>query len=170
MEFTTWLRTWLRRHPLKELPEADRARFTAEIMAKVRAVGPVSAGSPAAVPAQRWAFWPRLAVGIATAAAGVAVVVGTVTYSTSQLADRTTQDAQRLADVGGPERVVVRGDERKILLVEAPLSDEEWLEHTLQLLDQLDEDVPLDTAGDGSDEEWLDELQLLDKLELSAPS
>ncbi|MEK7880255.1 MAG: hypothetical protein AAB285_10385, partial [candidate division NC10 bacterium] len=52
----------------------------------------------------------------------------------------------------------------------ATVSDpsEEWLEQTLELLEQLEGETSPETAGDGSnDEEWLDELQWLDESELS---
>lgn len=157
MEFLTWLRTWLTRHPLKEPADAARAHYTAEVMARVRAVGSLPGGSPARVPVRPWARWshslrqvvgwPRFAVAMATAA-GVAFAVHTASQTRRQLAQQ-------------PQGVTVSD----------PSSDEEWLEQTLQLLEQLEEDSSTETAGDGADEEdWLEELQWLDDSELSTAS
>lgn len=165
MEFLTWLRTWLTRHPLKEPAETERASYTAEVMARVRAVGPLPGGSPARVPVRPWAWWshylrqvvgwPRFAVAMATAA-GVAVAVGTFSQERPHLARQLPQDV-RISEPAA--------------LAQSPSTDEEWLERTLQLLEQLEEDPSAETAGDGADEEdWLQELQWLDDSELSTAS
>jgi hypothetical protein len=49
-------------------------------------------------------------------------------------------------------------------------SEDQWLEETLLLLDELDEDVSSESAGDGSADEWLEELEWLDETELAASS
>ena len=165
MEFLTWLRSWLTRHPLKEPADAARAHYTAEVMARVRAVGPLPGGSPARAPVQPWAWWsrhlrqvmgwPRFAVAMATAA-GVAFAVHTAQQTRRQLAQQ-------------PQGVTV--SDPSASFAESPASDEEWLEQTLQLLEQLEEDSSTETAGDGADEEdWLEELQWLDDSELSTAS
>ena len=77
-------------------------------------------------------------------AAGLAFVVSTTHQSRRQLAQQ-------------PQGVTVSDP-----------SSEEWLEQTLELLEQLEGETSPETAGDGSnDEEWLDELQWLDESELS---
>ena len=148
MEFLTWLQNWLRRHPLKEPTDAERSHYTAEVMARVRALSPLPGVSPARASVRPWAWWPRMAMAMATAA-GLVFAVSTAHQTRRQLAQQ-------------PQGVTVSDP-----------SDEEWLEQTLELLEQLElegETSP-ETAGDGSDdEEWLDELQWLDESELSTAS
>ena len=184
MDFTTWFRTWLTRHPLKTPSGLDRRQYTAEVMASIRALDPASARTPAAHPVRQWAFWPQFAMTIATAAAGIAIAVGTVSSSHRRFARNVAQEAQVLAALEGPnsEPLLGVGSEAErlsaelemhdsLVLAEAEVSDAEWIEHTLKLLDQLNEDASADTAGDGSkdgsDEDWLKELQTLDEQDLS---
>lgn len=155
MEFLTWLRSWLTRHPLKEPAETERASYTVEVMTRVRALGSPSVVTPATAPVRRWSWWPRFAVAMATTA-GVAVAVGIFSQERPQLAQQLPQDV-RISEPAA--------------LAESPSTDEEWLEQTLQLLEQLEEDPSAETAGDGADEEdWLEELQWLDDSELSTAS
>ena len=127
MDVVSWLKTWLRQHPLKGPSEEDRARFTAEVMARVRALTPPE---PAPAPVRRWAPWPgRAALAMATAAAGIAVVLA--------ISPRTLQWA------------------------EPPADNDAWMNETLELLDQLEEDVSDNTAGETMDEDWFEELELL---------
>ena len=202
MPFATWLQTWLIRHPLKEPTDMDRARYTAEVMARVKAVGPtteagtlptggVADGSAerrsrrlaeanlAPLPVRPWGFWPRLAVALAAATAGVAVFIGTRQDPSHKLAQAIATDAQLLAALDERDMDLVLDDDVDVLpdelaiadtmlLAEQSSSDEEWLAQTLELLDQLGEDTPPETASDGAgEEEWLEELQLLDEGELS---
>jgi hypothetical protein len=89
-------------------------------------------------------------------AAGVAFAVSATHQARRQLAQQ-------------PQGVAA--SEHSSSLAESSPSDEEWLEQTLQLLEQLEEDTSPETAGDGSDEEdWLEELQWLDDSELSSAS
>lgn len=156
MEFLTWLRSWLTRHPTKEPTDAERIHYTAEVMARVRALGPLPGGSPAKAPVRPWAWWPRMAMAMATAA-GLVFAVSTAHQTRRQLAQQPQG-----ATASHPSAV----------LAESPASDEEWIEQTLDLLEQIGEEPPsAETAGDGSDdEEWLDELQWLDESELSTAS
>ena len=59
-----------------------------------------------------------------------------------------------------------------MMLAESPPSDDQWIDQTLSLLDQLHEDdaIPADNSGSSSEEEWMNELQFLDDSELSASS
>ena len=177
MEFTTRLRTWLTRHPLKTPSDIDRAHYTTEVMAKVRAVTTAPAQAPQRVWRPHWLSWPQLALVVATAA-GIVVIVSTAHSSREQLAHRLTQDAQMLAEVDEPLPELLNGEEaaelaqdleeedHHILLAEsAPSQDQQWLDQTLQLLDQLDEEVPgvdSDQTAGNDDEEWLKELDTLD--------
>ena len=145
MEFLTWLRNWLLRHPLKEPTDAERSDYTADVMAKVRALDLQPVRAPVLVPARSWGWWPRLAMAMATAA-GLAFALSTTHQTRRQLAQQ-------------PQGVTVSE------------LDEEWLEQTLELLEQLEGETSPETAGDGSeDDEWLDELQWLDESELSTAS
>ena len=149
MDFSTWLTHWLTRHPLKEPPSPDRADYTREVMATVRTLDrPV----PAPVPARPWFSWPRPAFAVAAAAAGVALVIATATRSTPQVAREPSPSTLTLA--------------------ESPEGDDQWIEETIQLLDQLDEndDLSQDAPGEVSDEDWLNELEMLDETDLASSS
>lgn len=155
MSLTTWLQAWVARHPLREPADCDRARFTTEVMARINALAPAPRPVPSLVPSPQWTLWPRLAMALATAAAGVLLAVGTARHLNRPLAQHAPRDGR--AGV-------------QFVLAENTASDEEWLQETLQLLEQLEEDIsedPSETASDGSDADWLDELQLLDEDELS---
>lgn len=182
MDFADWLKTWLARHPLKAPSDADRSRFTAQVMARVRA-----RPTPASWAVRLWSPWPRLAVSLAAAA--VALVVVNALHpagSNTRLAAQLAQESELLAELdepvngwAAPDDVEHLAEELEqadaIVLAEAPQSDDSWVADTLQLLDQLDEELPDDdsAAGDsntGNEEEWLDELQMMDDSELAARS
>lgn len=131
--------SWLARHPLKRPSSIDRAQFTAEVMAKIKAL---DSPAPAPAPVRSWLPWPRLAMTLATVAAGILIMMSV-----------THQPARHLTQVA-----------------ESPATDDQWVEETLQLLDEFDEDVSSETAGNGSDEEWLDELELLDETDRATSS
>ena len=116
--------SWLSRHPLKGPSDVNRARYTAEVMAKIKA-----AESPAPAPARVWLPWPRLAMTLATVAAGILIML-------SVRPQAPTAPLPQFA--------------------ESPsASEDQWLEETLLLLEELDEDVSSESAGDGSEDEWL---------------
>ena len=140
MDVASWFRAWLTRHPLKEPPalDLDRSRYTAEVMARVKAHG-----QTVWVPARRWTVFPRAAFAMATVAASITVVFGLTRW-------HLRPPVERLAET---------------------ITDEQWIEQTLQVLEQLDEGIPPEDAVEGtSDDEWFEELQILDDLELSAAS
>lgn len=132
------LLSWLTSHPLKKPSGIDRAQYTAEVMAKIKAQL-----QPAPAPVRSWLPWPRLALTLATVATGILIMVSVTRLQPGQPV--TT-------------------------LAESPASEDRWVEDTLQLLDELDEDVADDTVGGTSEEEWFEELQLLDETELAASS
>ena len=181
MNFATWLRSRLARYPLKEPPAFDRARYTAEVMERVQALGEPA---PALRPSGPWLAWgPRLALA-AVAVAVAFVVVGRVRSPGPEqpLAEQIADDAQLLAALDEPLPLApVAPDDAEelaqelaamdaLLLAEAPPSDDEWIEQTLNLLEQLEEDLPEDASDEPSGDEWLDELQWLDDRDLAAPS
>lgn len=141
--------SWLSRHPLKGPADMNRAQYTAEVMAKIKAAeSPV----PALTPVRFWLPWPRLAMTLATVAAGVLIMMSVTHQAPRQLAQP-------------PEPVA------SVVLAESQASEDQWLDETLQLLDELDEDTSSsDSAGDGSEEEWLQELELLDETDLASSS
>ena len=146
MEFTAWLNTWLARHPLRAPDELDPARYTAQVMRKL------TDEAPRPLPAARWFTWPRAAMVFATTAAGVLIVLIT--------AHRADRQVTQLA----PEAP------RALRLAESMPSDEQWVQETTQLLDQLGEEPMNDDANATSDEEWLRELQAFDEGDLGASS
>ena len=172
MDLTLWLKTWFARHPLNGPTDGDRARYTAEVMARVKALTPPA---PAPGPVRSWLPWPRLALTLATVAAGILLMVSVTRQTDRQLAMEVSQEPRVLAareDTAGSEERVDETPAAKeaLFLAESPPSDDQWLEETLQLLDELDEDALDDTAGNGSDDLWLEELQQLDESELAASS
>ena len=148
MDRITWLTRWLRQHPLKGPSEAERTHFTAEVMARIRALTPPE---PAPAPVRRWVPWPgRAVLALATAAAGIAVVMA--------IAPRTARQLAR-------ERA------SPVVLAESPTDEEAWVSETIALLDQLEEGVPDDAIGDETlDSNWLEELEWLDKEEMATSS
>ena len=158
--------------------------FTAQVMARVRAeTRPGRA--PAAWTERLPDLWPRLAVSLAATAAVLAGVAVLRPLEPGQrLADRIAQESELLAELDGPVNGWGASDdvdslaqdlerEDAIVLAEAPPDDDSWIADTLQLLDQLDEELPDEpSAGEATsnEDEWLDELQTLDENELAARS
>ena len=174
MDFSRWLTTWLTRHPLKEPADLDRAAYTREVISKIR-------GQAHRAPAAATRWWILTNPGLALAAAvAVVLVVTTVQRSSGlQLAQRALRDAALLAGVD-ENGVDLPGDETErladdlelldtLVLAEAPPSDDAWIQQTMQLLDQLDEDpASKDSSTDRSEEEWLDDLEMLDQDDLAS--
>ena len=162
MDFMARLRDWLARHPLKEPTHANRAAYTAEVMARVKAR--VSAPHAPGVRVQNrlaWG-WPRLAAGLAAAAASVLLAL-TVhgAWRGQRLARAAAEEAEVL--VALDEEALPLREEDLLLLAEMPAeTDEQWLDETLQLLEELDEALPDDATSGGSEEEWLKELERLE--------
>jgi len=177
MSFTTWLQEWLTRHPLREPSDGERARYTAEVMARVRTFESSVATQSAWI--RRWVTRPRLALAMATAAAGVALIVGPIYQR--RLAQRVVRDAAVLAslDEATAEPLVIDDEESlrealeefdALVVAEASsVDDSQWIAQTLELLGQLEAWPPggdLDPSSGA--EEWIDELELLDESDLNA--
>jgi hypothetical protein len=156
----------------------DRAQYTAEVMARLK-----THAQP--LPAHQWMPVPQWALAAAVATAGLIVAVGTVQVQRRQVAERTTaQETALLASLGELDVELPNGDDAAtlsqeaeavdsfIMLAESPPGDEQWLDQTLELIDQLEEDgAEAGEASDGlSEEEWLHELEVLDSAEISASS
>jgi len=178
MSFTTWLQEWLTRHPLREPSEGERARYTAEVMARVRTFEPSVAAQSAWI--RQWLAWPRLTLALATTAACVALIVGPIHQR--RLAQRVVRDAAVLASLGEAtaEPLVIDDEESlrealeeldALVVAEASsVDDSQWIAQTLELLGQLEEWPRLwrgDLDPSSGAEEWIDELELLDESDLN---
>ena len=177
MSFDDWFKAWLAGHPLKSPTARDPSRFTAQVMARVRA-----GTQPAQTPARLLGLWRGLAVPLAVAAGLlVAVTLRSPGRSEGRLAARLTDEAELLAELGEPMGgSLSSGDvnalaeelehQDALVLAEAPPDDDTWIAQTLQLLDQVDQELPDDASTGSSDEQWMQELQTLDDSELAARS
>ena len=180
MDLMTWLRTLLARHPLKEPMAHDPARYTAQVMERVKAIG-----QPALAPgsARPWFFFvPRVGLVLATVAAALALMIGLRHSSDARMTQQALQDSSVLAQLDGANGDSVSTNDVDALaddlehldtmvLAQSEPSDDQWIQRNLQLLDQLGEAPSDDPAGGASsDEDWLRELQQLDEGELSTPS
>lgn len=174
MNFTAWLQGWLTRHPLREPSDGERARYTAEVMARVKVLQPSAVAQSAWI--HRWLVgWPRLTLAMATAAAGVALLIGPIHQR--RLAQRVVRDAAVLASLGEAitEPLAIEEALREELeeldaLVVAEASsveDSQWIAQTLELLGQLEGWPPAsDLDASSGTGEWIDELELLDNSDL----
>ena len=83
-----------------------------------------------------------------------------------QIAEEASSEAQPVQVADIPEAASVQAVELiptpSMVLAEDGGEDAAWLEETLQLLEALDEDLPVDSSDGWSDEEWLNEIEMLD--------
>ena len=187
MAFTLWLTDWLKRHPLKEPSGESRARYTAEVMSKIKAIPEAAPILPQLSSSRlRWRW----------AAAFAAVLIGTTAAgllrrSEQSLSTRVVRESRLLTELSkqldsdewwtGKEPfggLLIIGDfdslaeelETMDSLTLAQEADENqsWLEETLQLLNQLEEDLPGDLPGEEPEDTWLKELEFLDEEQVSA--
>lgn len=169
------LEEWLAKRSLKLPAQHDPARFTQDVMGRVRAEAPAAS----AASARRWGWWPQ--VGLAAAAAAALLVVRVNDTSGSRLAASVERQIQLLAALNEPslldpsglyENGLAREAEEldAFMLAEAQPADDAWIEQTVELLNQLDEDAPEDASGEPSGDGWLQELESLDASEFSAQS
>ncbi len=179
MIFSAWLHTWLANHPLKSPTNHDPQRYTAEVMERVKALPPTAVR----VPAYWWGAlaWPRprLVFAIGATVASVVVALTTVQISHRQLVKTVVKETQLLAALDEPEEIEsVAGNTVDALAQDLELTDaltvaefstgdDRWLNQTLQLLEQLNEQErqldPLDEDHGSGHEEWLRPLDGLDE-------
>ena len=186
MDFTTWLASWIRRHPLKT-QDVDRRDFTDAVMQRIE---------KAQMPRREWRLsfaWPRLMMP-ALAACALALLIVAVhprfQHSNSSHLARTvhpatiqqiTNELNVLASLDPTVLEALSSDEDEALLKETDeaeflmfaednrtTGDDQWLEQTIQLLEQFDEDVSSDVSSEGSEEDWMNELKVLDEADLTA--
>ena len=172
MESSHWLTTWLKRHPLKEPAGVDRATYTREVISKIKGLH-----APAVSAAPWWQLLLNPAFALATAAVVVLSLTTAVERSRAQLAQRVLHDSALLAALGENGGELPDDDQLAddlevtdtLVLAESPPSDDQWIQQTMQLIDQLDQDSASDDAAtDGSDEDWLNELEMLDEADLNS--
>ena len=180
MDVTTWLKTWFTRHPIKEPTDIDPAQYTAEVMTKIKAVEDTGL-----LPIHHWFPWLRLAFVAATAAAGITVAMMTTHSSGQRLAAHVSRESQLLAalepdseqlladhhDVDALAREMETTD--TMVLAESQPSDDQWIDQTVQLLDQLDQEASTDASSDddiSTEKDWFEELEQLDEKDLSISS
>jgi hypothetical protein len=181
MTFAARLQRWLKQLRLNVPDDRDRSRYTAEVMAKVQGYAPAPNLSRIPLWNKLVLGWPRLALTAAAAVAGVTFVFWSSDTANQRLADQVARESLLLAEVGEPVNGQVIPDEVDALaeelqmedlmvLAESQPTDDEWLDQTLQLLDQIDESLPAENeAGNpSSDDDWLQDLQMLDESELAS--
>ena len=153
MEFMSWLHGWLARHPMKTPTQEEQRRSTASVMERVRTMGPHQHDVSARV-GWSWA-WPRLAIALAA----IVIVVSV---------SRVSQPVRRQLAQQPHQAAPARPDAQSA----APqtMTDDEWVDQTLKLLEQLDEEVAPSTSTESEDEPWLKELDLLDERDVSNAS
>jgi len=181
MDFMRWMEAWLKRHPLKEPPASVQARYTEQVMTRVQAT---HRGAQKASYSLR-VFWPRFALAM-TAAAAMLVLVRVTPRPSHSIAQSIAEETDLLAAVTLPEDEMSFAAElfsetdtdglaeelrtMDLLVVAQDTRSDGWVEETLQLLDQLEEDFPEEENGGSKDEDWLKELEMLDEADLSASS
>lgn len=186
MRFETWLQSWLSRHPLKEPPAKSPSAYTAEVMSRVKSKTAPAGSSRARLAVPLWE-WPRLRVVLATACAGVVIAVGISRYRATQLAQSLIRQSEQLAELAGPEQeALIEADDVKtiasdweemdrLMLAESDrpstTDDAKWIDELSRVLNQLDEDVSGDDASSDVDQDqWLDELEMLEQTGNTASS
>lgn len=152
-EWSTWLRQWLTRHPVKTPPAQQGTEYVREVMARVR--------PPQVVFRPAWEWRPRPVFVLAAACALLLVVIlrpGGRGMATLE------REWQLLADVGEvPELNGVNLEEElrevdrwMLAKADSSASAPDAVEETLQLFDELGVDPELEDSE--SPEEWLQEL------------
>ncbi len=184
MDFSTWLKEWLSGHPVK-MPELDSHAYTDQVMARIRQ------GQEEQKPSLVWSMlFPRLALA-AVAASVVAVMLISRQPNTARLMSRANAGADA-AEVFGQfsalaaldendweefseddvAALLETSDEMELLMFAEDVgasSDQQWLEQTLTLLEQFDEEaVEADSGDSDAEDEWLQELEMLDTVDLTA--
>jgi hypothetical protein len=142
---------------MKEPTAVNRSRYTAEVMTRIKRLGSAPTPAPIAVRLP----WVRFAFAAATATSLLFIVTALRQPAPPQLAQDIDELSSELEELD------------TIMLAESLSSAEEeaWMEQTLQLLEELDEEVPEDSGiGPSDDDDWLEELELFDESELATSS
>lgn len=177
MDVPTRLKQLMSRSAVRLPSQHDPAQYTAEVMERVRAVEqPATAEAPVVL----WRTRPRLGLATALAAALLAITILPQRHAV-RMARQIDQEAALLLAVDEP--VPNGGDEGlaeeletldAMMLAEAGAANDDaaWLEDTVQLLDELEDDSALQDDDPASDDEesWLEELELMDSSDLATSS
>lgn len=163
-DFMAWLTSWLGRHPVQSPPQ-DPA-YTAEVMARV--------GDPVPAPAFRVVFRPRLSWALATVAA-CGMALGVVQRQPSRIAKAVERDVEVLSALGDVdplagaelEQDVVLMDRMMLAQAQGEAQDDVWLEETLELLSEVEEDA-VEGSGTESADELLEEMEMLDEHDMAS--
>lgn len=159
MEFSDWLRSWLARHPLKSPTEFEQSQLTRAVMERLRMIHRETH------PSRHWRFFPRLSLIAATAMAIVFLAI----MALPKMTDRSTAHLERERSYDQSPQLPSQGQDF-LILAQEPLSDEQWLDETLEILQEFEEDPftrveEQDSSLDYSEDEWLKWLELLELLE-----
>ena len=137
---TDWLTGWLRRHPVRELPEQDEPALTESVMRRVRELPtPLAIGHRREPAVSIW--WRSMLGWTGGLAVATAAVLIALRMSTSM-----------------PTKTQMAADE-------APVDDAAWIAQTLELLQSVEGDDAVEALPEAGDDELLDELELLDAAE-----
>lgn len=151
MDFATWFKRWVAQHPLNVPPAERPDDYAADVMRRVRGLHEPSPARRVRYPV--WHGWVTLTAGLATAAVGLILVLTLTPQSRIQLTRAITPapgGLMRLADSS---------------------TEDSWMDQTLQLLDELNEELPADNADEGtSNDDWLKELDTLEQHDQASPS
>ena len=185
MDFSNWFKEWLARHPLREPPNLDQAGYTAEVMARVSKQSLSRSPQKACGLDFLWMMWLRIVLGsVSVALLSVIVVLSVSSYTHARLAKEVVNDMQVLAELGESvtptepemdEGIRDPQSEDALVLAEsdkAVKTDDQWIEQTMQILDQLNEEDSKKGSVDGtpSEEDWINDMQMLDSNEFSSHS
>jgi len=135
-------------------------------------------GAPVPAPAFRWAVRPRTLWALATVTAcGMALMV---VQRTPSAAARMAADVQRTVDVLAAvgeidplsgaelEQDAVLMDQIMLAEAQDEAEDDLWIEDTLDLLNQVEEDAVAGSESSESVDELLHELELLDEHDIAS--
>lgn len=181
-DFMTWLTSWLRRHPVQSPPQ-DPA-YTAEVMARVTTPAPATepaqsslarkCRAPLSARPFRWVVRPRLSWALATVAA-CGMALGVVQRQPSRIAKAVERDVEVLSALGDVdplagaelEQDVVLMDRMMLAQAQGEAQDDVWLEETLELLSEVEEDA-VEGSGTESADELLEEMEMLDEHDMAS--
>ena len=172
-DWDTWLKDWLKGHPLRMPAAQPDRRFTEEVMAKIRAEQ-----SPAPV-ILRWIPRPRFAFALGGTLAAVLALTLWIPWITGPLLRQIERDSEILFEAGelwaGPHSSPEEEWEEYDRIVLAQTVKERGAtseeQEPLQLWEELEKlQQPPSAEEAGSAEDLSDELEWLDQMELTLPA
>lgn len=170
---------WLAKRSVKLPAEHDHKQFTETVMARV-----TSEAAPHPLRQRSWWSYhlpAQLGLAVASAAVMVLIVGRAERAPDSRLARNVEREIQLLAALNEPAALEPEGlyedglaeetrDLDTFALVEAQSADDQWVDQTLQLLDQLDQDPPQDESSSPTNDDWIKELDQMDEHDLNSTS